>query len=116
MRIRQFMKTAMALGAVGGLALSVPSSASDQSDRDRARAAVAGVAIAVAIAKAKKDRDRERAYDRYERDGRYYYRGRDWGREFRPAGTENTICYTRVRQCYTKGQYSLKWTRREFGY
>ena len=114
MRLGILIKSSLAAAAAGGLAVATPATANER-DRERAAAAIAGVAIAGAIVAAKKDRDRDRSWDRYERNGRNYYR-HDWGATFRPEGTNNTICYRRTRQCYTKGSYSRKWTVREFGY
>lgn len=121
MRLNRLIKRSLMIAAVGGMAVTTPAFGSDDDlddrDRDRARAAaaIAGIAIAGAIVASKKKHDRDRSWDRYERDGNHYYR-HDWGATFRPAGTKNTICYRRTRHCYSKGQFSRKWTVREFGY
>ncbi|MCB2080133.1 MAG: hypothetical protein KDE55_20855 [Novosphingobium sp.] len=110
------------IGAVlaAGLVVTGPAYARDHRDDhdgDKAAAAIAGVAIvgAIAAAAASKNKHRDHDWQRYEYEDRHHYR-HDWGATFRPADTQNTICYRRTRQCYTKGQYSRKWTLREFGY
>ena len=72
--------------------------------------AIIGGVIAGAIASNHDDDDYR--YD----DGYYHNHNHHYGSTFRPRGTKHTICYRARRVCYTKGHYSEKWTRREFGY
>ena len=118
MRTSRLFGNSLVAIAAGGLAIATPAIGQDRDrdrDRERAAAAIAGIAIAGAVVAAKKKHDRDRDWDRYERNGNYYYR-HDWGATYRPRGTDHTICYRRTRQCFTKGSYSRKWTIREFGY
>lgn len=73
--------------------------------------AIIGGVIAGAIAS---DGDDD---DDYRYDNGYYHNHRpSYGGTYRPRGTHHTICYRARRVCYTRGHYSEKWTRREFGY
>ena len=74
--------------------------------------AIIGGVIAGAIASGHNDDDDDWRND----DGYYNNHHPNYGGTFRPNGTKHTICYRARRVCYTKGRYSEKWTRREFGY
>lgn len=110
---RQLLVITLASTLMLGCTTTDPYTGESRYDPDATAALVGGLAVAglAAYAASSDDEDDRHEHHRHHRD----YERTSYRRDDSYSPHRHVKCYDYQRACYHRGDYSEKWTRREFG-